>query len=268
MTGTASSAPARPGRWVEPLARAGFAAKGGVYALVAVIAVKVAAGAGGKPEDQRGALGTLADEPFGMVLLVLLGLGLAAYAAWRLAQVFLGARGKHGFEDLGERAASVGRAGIYAALAFFAWSIVAGDRASGSAEQQQTATVLGWPGGVVLVTAVGVVVIGVAAYQAYRAATQDFLDDLDLAGVGGGERRAATLVGTIGHAARAVVFGLIGVFLVKAAVGYDPEDAVGLDGALRELASQPYGRYLLGLVAAGLFLFALYCLVEARYRRL
>ncbi len=261
------SAPIERNRWLGPVARVGFVAKGGVYAIVGVIAIKVAAGASGRPEDQRGALSALADEPLGLLLLVLLALGLAGYALWRLAQVFVGARGKDGLEDFGERAASVGRVVVYAALSFFAWSIVAGDRPSGSAEGQQTATVLGWPGGVVLVTAVGVVLVGVAAYQSYRAVTQEFLEDLDLGGASRLERRAATLVGTIGHAARAVVFGLVGVFLVKAAVEYDPKDAVGIDGALKEVASQPYGRYLLGLVAAGLLVFALYCLVEARFRR-
>ncbi len=236
--------------------------------MVAVIAAKVAAGEAGRPEDQRGALGTLADEPLGTFLLVLLALGLAGYALWRLAQVFLGARGKDGAGDVAERAASVGRAGIYGALSVFAWMIVAGDRTGGSAEQKQTATALDWPGGVVLVVAVGVVVVGVAAYQAYRAVTRAFLEDLDLGRAGEAARATVTYIGTAGHAARAVVFGLIGVFLVKAALEHDPRDAIGLDGALSEVASQPYGRYLLVLVAAGLLLFGAYCMIEARYRRL
>jgi hypothetical protein len=256
--------------WTERFGRFGFAAKGLLYIIVAVIAIKVAAGQGGTTEDQRGALATLADESFGTVLLVVLALGLSGYALWRLAEVVLGPRDKEGKEAQAERVASLGRAIIYGALASVAWSIVAGrgrSTSSGS-EQQQTAAVLDWPGGVAIVTIVGLVVLGIAAYQGYRAATQGFLDDLLLAGTSETERRAATYLGVAGHAARAVVFGLIGVFLVKAALEYDPSEAIGLDGALRKLAGQPYGAFLLGLVAAGLLLYGLYSIIEARYRKL
>jgi uncharacterized membrane protein YjgN (DUF898 family) len=152
----------------------------------------------------------------------------------------------------------------------FAWAIVAGAEGAGSggSEQQQTATVLGWPGGVALVTIVGIVVIGIAAYQGYRAATRGFLDNLRLGEMSAREKTAAMYLGVAGHAARGVVFALMGVFLVKAALEYEPQEAVGLDGALKEVAAQPYGAFLLGLVAAGVLLFGLYCLVEARYREI
>jgi Domain of Unknown Function (DUF1206) len=55
---------------------------------------------------------------------------------------------------------------------------------------------------------------------------------------------------------------------VKAALEYDSQEAIGLGGALKEVARQPYGSFLLGLVAAGLLLYGLYCLVESRYRKL
>lgn len=255
-------------RWTERFGRLGFAAKGLLYVLTALLAIQVAVGEGGKPEDQKGALAAVADEPFGMVLIVLLALGLSGYALWRLVEVVIGQRDKDGAEDYVERAASVVRAIIYGALAAFAWAIVAGTGGgASSSEKQQTAAVLDWPGGVAIVTIVGLVVIGIAAYQGYQAATQGFLDDLELARMSEKERRTATTLGTAGHAARGVVFALMGVFLVKAALEYDPQEAIGLDGALKELASQPYGSVLLGLVAVGLLLYGLYCLVEARYRK-
>jgi hypothetical protein len=74
-------------------------------------------------------------------------------------------------------------------------------------------------------------------------------------------------IGIVGLLARMVVFGLIGVFLVKAALDYDPRDAVGLDGALQRLAAQTYGDVLLGIVAAGLVAYGAFCLVDARFRR-
>ena len=54
-------------------------------------------------------------------------------------------------------------------------------------------------------------------------------------------RKAFTGVGVFGHLARAVVFALIGYFLVRAAIDYDPDEAVGLDGALAKLGDSSYG---------------------------
>jgi hypothetical protein len=110
--------------------------------------------------------------------------------------------------------------------------------------------------------------IGVALYQAYKGITQKFLDDSKTEEMSPGTRKWIARLGTVGHLARAVVFGLIGVFLVKAAIEYDPKTAVGLDGALAKLANQPYGSVLLGIVAAGLIAFALYSLSDARYRKI
>ena len=80
------------------------------------------------------------------------------------------------------------------------------------------------------------------------------------------EDRLFTVVGAVGHLARGVVFGLIGFFLVRAAWQYDPQEAVGLDGALSKVVRADYGDTLLGFVAAGLIAYGLYCYVEARYR--
>ncbi len=158
-----------------------------------------------------------------MVLLFVLALGLCGYALWQLVEVVTGRRDKDGVEDYAERAASVGRALVYGALAAFAWAIVAGSgggASSSGSEKEQTVMILDWSGGVALVTIVGLIVIGIAAYHGYTAATQGFLDDLERARMSENERRTATSFGTAGHAARGVVFALIGVFLVKAALEY------------------------------------------------
>jgi hypothetical protein len=82
------------------------------------------------------------------------------------------------------------------------------------------------------------------------------------------ERRVFMTLGRIGLVARALVFALVGYFLVKTAIDFNPHDAVGLDGALARVHRQPFGPWLLGLAAAGLLVFAAYSLLEARYRRL
>ena len=77
-----------------------------------------------------------------------------------------------------------------------------------------------------------------------------------------------TWAGMVGHVARAIVFGLVGVFLVKAAIDYKANEAIGLDGALAKLYGHSYGPWLLGAVAAGLVAFGIFSITEARYRRI
>jgi Domain of Unknown Function (DUF1206) len=197
-TGGVSAERAARNPWTKRVGRLGFAGKGVLYAIIGVLAITVAAEKGGNPEDQKGALQAVADEPFGMVLLVLLALGLTSFALWQLVEVVVGPRDEEGVEAHAKRAFSLGRTVIYGSLSAFAWAIVAGSDksvSSGGSEQQQTATVLGWPGGVALVTLAGIVVIGIAVYQGYQAATQGFLEDFKLGEMSEQERKAATYLG-------------------------------------------------------------------------
>jgi hypothetical protein len=259
---------AAKGEEVEWLGRFGLAAKGTIYVIVAVIAINVALGGGGTPEDRQGALQSLADEPFGKILLGLLAAGFAAYALWRLAEGLFD-RGNEGDapKGLAKRAGYVGRAVIYGALCVATIAILAGSGGGGKSEDQTTARVLDWPLGRWIVAAVGAGFLVAGLYNAYRAVTNKFEKDLEKAAMSRAEQRWYRRIGKLGHAARGVVFSLIGIFLVKAAVEYDPKEAIGLDGALQKLASQPAGPYLLGLTAAGLLCYGLFCFVQARYRR-
>jgi uncharacterized protein DUF1206 len=252
----------------DVLARAGFIARGVVYGVIGILAIKLAIGAGGKTTDQSGALRTIAHQPFGKVLLVLVAIGLAGYSLWRLLHALLG----HGPErsDSGfERAAALGSGIAYGAICAVAVEILLGSGSGKSGHASKaTAGVLGWPGGTWLVGIAGALFIGIALYQGYRGLTQGFLKDAKTEKMSDATRKWYKLVGTCGHLARAVVFGLVGVFMIKAAVDFHPTKAVGLDGALAKLAHQSYGSALLGIVAAGLVAFALYSLADARYRRI
>jgi hypothetical protein len=99
-----------------------------------------------------------------------------------------------------------------------------------------------------------------------RALTRSFRDELKEEQMGRQERRWYTPIGVVGHLARALVFLLVGGFVIKAAYEYDAQEAIALDGALRKLAEASYGPVLLSCVAAGLFGYGLFCLVQARYR--
>ncbi|MGI8606724.1 MAG: DUF1206 domain-containing protein [Gaiellaceae bacterium] len=255
--------------WVEWLARFGMVAQGFLYGVVAVLAIRLALDHGGETTDQRGALRTLASEGFGKWLLVLLAIGLAGYALWRFVVAALGEKVEHG-EDVGagKRLVYAARGLVYASLCWTAVSIVldAGGSGGGSKEDKAAAVVLGWPGGVALVAAVGLGVLCYGLWNVYKGLSCRFLKDMKTEEMNDTGRRWIRRTGLVGHVARGIVFGLIGVFLVKAALEYDPDEAIGLDGALQELASQSYGDAWLGLVAAGLLAYGVYCLARARYR--
>jgi Domain of Unknown Function (DUF1206) len=252
----------------EALARAGFAARGVIYGIIGILAIKVALGAGGKTTNQTGALKTIAHQPFGKVLLILVAIGLGGYALWRFIHVLLG-HGPEKSDSASDRIAALGSGVTYALICAIAVGILIGSGSSGSTSPKKpTAGVLGWPGGTWLVGLAGAVLCGVALYQLYRGLTQDFLKDSKTEEMSPTVRTWITWIGTFGHLARTVVFGLVGIFLIKAAVEYNPDKAVGLDGALAKLANHTYGEWLLGVVAAGLIAFALYSLSDARYRRI
>jgi Domain of Unknown Function (DUF1206) len=255
-------------RWVEWWGRLGLAAKGVSYAIVAVLAIKVALAGEGTTEDRPGALRAVADESFGMFLLIALAVGFAAYALWRFVQAFLD-RDHEGndIKGLGKRAGFLGRGLIYAGLFFSTLSLLlGGDGGSGNKEDRATAGVLEAPAGRWLVIAIGAAVIGAGLYNGYRAVTRKFEERLRVGELSPAARRAVVGIGVLGHLARFVVFSIIGWFLIKAALDFDPNEAVGLDGALAELARQPYGRVLLFSVAAGILAYGVYAAVESRYR--
>lgn len=250
-------------RW---LARAGFAARGIVYVIIGILAIKLALGSGDTNASQQGALRAIAGQPFGKVLLILVAIGLGGYSLWRLARALLG-HGPEGSDSGFDRVAAFASGVVYAGLCAIAVETLLGSSSSGGA-QKTTAGVFGWPGGTWLVGIAGVVLIGVGLYQGYRGISKDFLADSKTEQMSPRTRRWIERIGTFGHLARMVVFCLVGVFLINAAIDFNPDKAVGLDGALAKVDHASYGPFLLGLVAAGLIAFGTYSLSDARFRRI
>ena len=200
----------------------------------------------------------------------MLAVGLAGYALWRFAQALLGRKLETGeSEGVLKRIGLAARGFLYAWLAFLCAELVFGAHTSsggGSKEKEATARVLDLPLGRWLVAVAGLAVAGAGAYNVYRGLSRKFRKDLKEEQMGSEERRWYSALGIVGHCARGVVFLLVGLFLVRAAWQYDPKEAIGLDGALGKLAHAAYGQVLLGITAGGLLAYALFCLVQARYR--
>jgi hypothetical protein len=255
--------------WVERIARFGLVAQGVSFGLVGVLAIELAAGRGGKATDREGALRAIAGSGLGRILVFILACGFGAYALWRLTQVFLGhdVEDEGGRKKWGKRFSSLGKAAIYGALCWGAFSIVLGSGGGGSNKEQSTTRgILGWPGGRWIVGAIALAIAGAALWNLYRAVSAKYKDSLKTGQMSAAELRWTTRIAFVGLMSRAVVFGLVAWFFFKAAADYNAKQARGLDGALRKLANEPYGPVLLGIVAAGLFAFGVFCLIQARYR--
>ena len=254
------------------LARAGYAAKGLVYVIIGGLAAKAAIGDGGATTDREGALKAIYEQPFGKILLALVAIGLIGYALWRVLDAVADLEHKGTKpKGLATRAVYVGAGLSYAILAVAALSLVMGTgnggKGSDANAQDWTARLLAQPFGMVLVIIGGLIFVGVGLYQFYKAYKAKFRDDLALSGVGARMSDAVVWIGRLGFAARGVVFSIIGIFLIIAALRHDQNQAKGLGGALQELAQQPFGLILLGVVALGLVAYGLFSLVEARYRQ-
>jgi hypothetical protein len=252
--------------------RAGFWARGFTYAVMGSLALALALGAGtfGEAPNQQGALSLLARAGLGRVALVVVAVSLLAYAVWKFWQGIRG-RGPEGGGGRGllDRIGNLGGGVVYIGFFLVAVRLLAGSAGNASAQPREaTAGVLGWTGGPVIVGAAGVVLIAISLHQLYITITTEFATQTKTADMSRRERRLFMFLGQVGLPARALVFALIGYFLLRAAIDFDPRNAVGTDGALSRLYHEPLGPWLLGLVAAGLLIFAAFSVLEGRYRRL
>jgi Domain of Unknown Function (DUF1206) len=177
--------------------------------------------------------------------------------------------GPPGDDDKLHRLSGAGSAAAYSVICVTAIKILIGAHTSGAstATRHATAGVLGWPAGSAIVVAAGAIIVAVGLYQGYKGLGRKFLENAKTGEMSRALRRVYTVLGVVGHAARAIIFALIGYGLIKAAIDYQPKKAIGLDGALRNLANSSYGPALLGCVAAGFIAFGLFSILDARYHR-
>lgn len=256
-------------KWIDRLARLGLAARGLVYVVVGFIALQIAWGTEKSQADKQGALQVLASNPVGKAAIVVAIVGFVGYALWRLTEAIWGHTEDDGIKRWGKRGFSLFRAALYIWFAISAVMLLAGSSGSGSDQtsKEWTARLMAQPFGRYLVIAVGIGFVGAALWLAWRGVTTKFDEKLKLGEMSPGMKSAVEKLGLVGNVARGVVFGMVGVFIVVAAVTFDPKKARGLDGSLRTLADNGWGQVVLWAVALGLVAFGLYSFAEARYRK-
>lgn len=247
----------------------GWAAKGVVYLALAYLVLQTAFGSSTEQASTTGALQKIASTAPGGIAIVVLGIGLLAFAVGRILEVTTLAGPDI---DAKEKVVAVVLALVYASLALTAFSLVglAGSSSGsggGGSEQQGSAFLLGLPGGRYLVGILGLAVIAFGAYEAYKGVQEKFLPTLRTGEMSSGMRSATHTLGTAAYVTKGAILALLGYFFVQSALTYDPSQAKGLDAALAEVAQQPWGRIVLVLVALGLGAYALFTFIEVRYRR-
>jgi hypothetical protein len=256
--------------WIEWLARAGYLARGVVYLIVALLA-GMAAFQHRRPSGARGAFHALFGQPLGRALLPVLALGLFGYAAWRLVQAVIDPERKGtGLKGIGKRLGYVGTAAVYLGMAWSAIRLSLGWRERGDrfSAAEWTRPVMAHALGRWLIVAVGAGIVAYGLWLFYRSVMKEPEKRLDVSSLSPGTQRTFKLAGRIGIAARAVVFEVVGVWMIRSALHYRPEESRMPAGALESVREQPHGRWLLALMAVGLAAFGLFELVKARFRRI
>lgn len=250
--------------WKDTIGRVGLAGRGVLYAVIAFLALQMALGSPDEEASSQGAFAWIAEQPLGKVLLIILTVALFCMALWRFLDAAVGDPVEG--DEASDRARFAVKGVIYLVLAFGALSVLTSGGSSssggGESEEQATGVVLDWPMGQWIVGIAGLSVIGYAVYMFKRHALDEhFRERLSTSS------ESVIRFGKAGYAARSVVWAVIGILLIQAAVTYDPKEAGGLSAALQEMAATAWGPWLLGAVALGLLAFGAFCVAEAKYRR-
>jgi len=247
------------------LVKVGLVDYGVIHLLVAWIALQLAWSGTNQQASQKGAFRQMASNPVGDVVVWVTAVGFFALALWQIFEAIWGHR------DVGEdkkrlrkRLSSASRAVVYVVLGVTAAATASGasssSKSSNSTEQSLTAKLMSVAFGRFLVVLIGVVVIVVGGRLVYRGITKKFTDELE-----GSVSTGIVRLGQIGYIAKGIALAIVGLLFIIAAITFDPKKAGGLDAALRTLRDQPFGPYLLTLLALGLASYGLYCFAWSRH---
>ena len=251
---------------VARFARTGYVAKGVTYLLMGLLALRAALGYGSAANTSR-AMTALDGPLIGKIALSLIALGLAAYALWKLYEGLANPED----DSWNQRVGAVFIAFVNGGLAVqAALLVVRTARGSSTRDQavQWSARAMELPMGRWALGAVGLSIAGYGLWQLYRGVVSKLDSQLRLRRMDEEARGPAVLASRFGIAARGFVFVLIGIFVAKAALERDASEASDFGHSMERLQEQPYGSWLLGVVAVGLFAYAVYEFLRAKYRQI
>ncbi len=256
---------------MENLTRLGYAVKGFLYVAIGFIAISSALGKSSTPADQLGAIVEFSKFPFAQGLLWVILLGLISYSLWGVVRALLDPFHKGtSLEGLLTRGGFLVSAVTYATFVLPTYELIQGVQTGTGANStiQMVSKIMNMPMGRWLVAGIGLAVVLAGFYQMYIGFKKDFDQRFKPYALSADQRKLAIEIGRFGTVARGVVFTVTGFFLVLAGYQAKPIHARGFDGAFDFLARQPYGLWLLGIIALGLIAFGLYAFMSAAWFKL
>jgi hypothetical protein len=256
---------------MEALTRIGYGTRGLIYIIMGLLAVQVALGKGGALASPLGAIAKIGKQPAGLVLLWAVLLGLVSYALWGVVRALLDPLHKgHDVKGLIERGGFLASAFGYAVLIMPTYGYVTGTSlaSKGSQTQKMITTIMAMPWGRWAIGIIGLIALASGFYQIYLGFKAGFDRQFETYALTPKQVKLATDVGRFGTAARGVVLAVVGGLILFAAYRANPHQPIGMDTALATLLHQPYGIWLLGIVAVGLIGFGCYSMLSAFWFRL
>ncbi len=246
----------------EKGARAGYAVSGVLHLMLGFLIAQIAFSSGGEEASSSQALSSLSDNSFGMIILWVAVIAFAALGLWQLAD------GLRSHDSAKDRVKALAKAGVYLVLAFTSASIAMGSSSGGGDSQAQgiVAKVLGWPGGQFIVGAIGIGILVAGVFHVVKGLRKKYMEDLK--SVPSGSTRMVHGLGTTGYVAKGIALSVVGVLFTYSAVTADPDDAEGLDGAIKSLLDLPGGQIIVAVVGVGFAAYGLYSFIRARYARM
>ena len=263
---------------VVKVGRAGWFAKGVVYVIAGMLALAVAAKASGwskspatgtQEASPTGAIKTVARSGGGVLLLWLLAIGMLLYAAWRVVSALL--PGGHDAKARAMRIGFLASAVIYTTFAISAIALARRSQTDPNGNKKVTdisASMMTHTAGRLVIGVVGAIVIAVGLYRLSKGVKIDVADELDLSGMSPARVKWSERLGAVGEIGRGIGIGLVGFFLLRSAITYNANEATGLDGALRRLATTGWGVFVVIVVGIGFAAYGIFCLATFTHRRL
>ena len=251
--------------WMDHAVRVGLVSYGVVHLVLAWLAVRLALGDDSGKATGGGAIHQLAQNTVGRVSLYVVAVGFLALLVWQALEAIWGHRDVDGGKRVVKRVTSAGKVVLYGALALTAFRTATGSGSSGGGTDGYTAKVLQMPGGQLVVGAVGLGILVVAGFLAYRGWTEKFRSKLRSEGKTGKDGSAYVLFGKIGYLSKAAAIAVVGALFIYAAITHDPDKSGGLDQALHKIVQAPLGAPILAVIALGFACYGLFCFAWARH---
>ncbi|WP_037321551.1 DUF1206 domain-containing protein [Salegentibacter sp. Hel_I_6] len=250
---------------LKKMARIGYVAKATVYGIMGILTFMAAFNMGGQKSSNLQVIEFLEKQPFGNALLVLIGLGLLCYSAWRFIQAIKDPENiGDDKEGKGKRVAYFISAVLYLGLAVFAFmQLINAGSSGGGSGGGLTGTL-----GVVIFAVIGLGLVVASIFQFKKAKTKEFLKDFGFDSITDEKKRKTIKnTGYLGLIARGIIFGILAYIFIRGAIESNTSDIKGTTDAFSFLQESQYGSWLMGLVAAGFVCYSIYVFMLARYRK-